>query len=64
MQMTTGSAVIHVVGKSTVGFKGTVVVEQEGSGRSAHMAFKDGGVLRGIATRKASRHQARMRSLL
>lgn len=52
--MTTGSAVIQVVGKSTVGYTGTVVVEQLGSGLSAHLTFKDSSsMLQGMASRKA-----------
>ena len=61
--MTTGSAVIHVVGKSTVSFKGAVVIEQGGTGRSAHMAFEDASMLKSMATRKASKHEARLQNL-
>ncbi|EIE26339.1 hypothetical protein COCSUDRAFT_58876 [Coccomyxa subellipsoidea C-169] len=62
-KMTTGNAVIHVVGKSTVSFKGDVVIEQGDTGRSAHMAFKDGSMLKSMATRKASKHEARLQNL-
>ncbi len=55
--MTTGAAVIHVVGKSSITFKGTLIVEQVGNGLSAHLACNDGGVLRSLAYRKPSKHE-------
>ena len=59
LQMTTGAAVIHIVGKSSITFKGTVVVEQVGGGLSAHLALKEGGVIRGLTSRKPSKHEVR-----
>ncbi|CAL8466614.1 g6150 [Coccomyxa elongata] len=56
-KMTTGAAVIHVVGKSSITFKGTVVVEQVGNGLSAHLAFKEGGMFCSMASRKPSKHE-------
>ncbi|BDA41103.1 Oxysterol-binding protein-related protein 1A [Coccomyxa sp. Obi] len=58
-KMTTGAAVIHVMGKSSITFKGTVVVEQVGGRLSAHLALKEDGMIRSLASRKPSKHKAR-----
>lgn len=57
--MTTGAAVINVVGKSSITFKGTVVVEQVGGPLSAHLALKEGSLIRGLTSRKPCKHEAR-----
>jgi hypothetical protein len=57
--MTTGTTIINIIGTLSSTFKGTVVVRNEsGCGLSAHLAFKDSGLLKSVTSRHPAKHEA------